>query len=360
MARPRRRFGPLLYGTLILAVMVLIGIGGLLCWPLLRDAWRLHALSRQLRNPSSSPLLRGAAANELLRLGEGAEAVWVQALQDPNEEVRILACRNLCWLSGVSKARTETFLRALTDRSTEVRRMAVSALGAIGRGLGTSLSLEQKTAIVGRLRSALLDNDGEVRHHAAMALAQFPTDAADAIADLKFRLEDSEPAVRCAAAETLLKIGHLENGPAIATLHSLILDAVSPGWNPAFPSMSCEQIFATLNELAPVAAESLLPTLIGWLHKPDRTHQYVALDCLATLGPRARSAIPAIENLLEHPDLRVGEVAARTIIQIDVRPARRAIEVLRGMSKNDLDGSEYLRLTIPQDVEDSKAKSLSP
>ncbi len=128
MARPRRRFGPLLHGTLILAAVILIGIAGLLVWPRLSIIWRLHILSRQLRDPSSSPRLRGDAANALLRLGESAEAVWIQALQEPTEEVRILACRNLCWLGGVSTARTQTFLRASSDRSTEVRRMSVSAL----------------------------------------------------------------------------------------------------------------------------------------------------------------------------------------------------------------------------------------
>jgi hypothetical protein len=63
----RKSFGPLLYGTLALASLVLLGLYFWGLWPAWREYRELRSLAGELRSPS--PLVYRHAADELVRAG---------------------------------------------------------------------------------------------------------------------------------------------------------------------------------------------------------------------------------------------------------------------------------------------------
>lgn len=350
MARKRRLFGTLLKVTLCAAVVVLLVLAGIVAWAPIRQAW-LHRLARQLRDPS--PALRQAAADKLHSLGQGAEAVLIDAVHDPDADVRLLACDRLSWFNELSRQRLEALLRAAHDPSRKVRRAAFRALGFMGTGLGVSMSREETAAIGERLRAGLTDEDSAARCAAATALATYPAELEKAVQVLTRSLSDPEPTVRLACALALFKVRGAGCELPVAALKSLITESVSAPLSEA--PISPSGILYELDQLAPAEAASLLPTFIAWVRSSSVPHQCAGLDCLRILGPRARSAIPAIEGLLSHADYRIREVSALTIIEIDVPSAQVAIAALRRMSTDPQVPKPY-RDRFLQDLDDPRLK----
>src|SRR5437016_128971 len=98
MVRPRKTFGPLLYGTLVVAALLLLGEGVRRLWPVVQESWVLRSLAGQMRDTNET--VREKAARQLAGKAPPAVPFLLAALHDPHGEVRVLACRTLARMSA--------------------------------------------------------------------------------------------------------------------------------------------------------------------------------------------------------------------------------------------------------------------
>src|SRR5262249_19034832 len=80
--RRRVLFGPLLYGTLVAAGLILAVLGLWTLWPTWRQAWQLRTYASELRGPS--PLFARRAADQLAQAGPAAVPWLTEAASDPD------------------------------------------------------------------------------------------------------------------------------------------------------------------------------------------------------------------------------------------------------------------------------------
>jgi HEAT repeat protein len=216
---------------------------------------RAAEVARELEH--RDPAVRAEAARRLGEMGPGARVALralLKALKDPTEVVRHNAATALRQLGTPGREDLPVLTEALTDEHLATRQHAAEALAKMGA--------EAKPAAAALLR-ALKDSDAGVRREAATALGQVgPAVKAEAFRDLLAALSDRDADVRQAAVRAAMRLG------------------------------------------APVAAD--LPVLRGLLERGDPTGEArsFALLALGYLGPEARSAAPAVVEVLLRADSR--------------------------------------------------------
>jgi HEAT repeat protein len=177
--------------------------------------------------------------------------------------------------------------RRLEDSNLKVRQAAAGALKRLGK---TALPV---------LTRALQDPDADIRIAATDALLVLGPEARDALPDLLRACRDSDPRVRAAAVRAAWWTGSSPGDVQAQILRSLEdpdLGHLRPGEDPA----------------------PVVPALVRALKDPEARVRQEAADALEHLGPKAREAIPALQE------------AARTDADPGVR--REANEALRGMT----------------------------
>jgi HEAT repeat protein len=138
---------------------------------------------------SSSPTLRLAGHSALIRITGDSSAglpVMLNALKNPDAEVRRLALQSLGELGSTTKPPAASIVEHLTDPSAAVRAEAVLALARIDA---------TGPQIVQALSDLLRDPEGEVRVNAAMALAKLAPTSQEAQAVLQTAEADPDPRV---------------------------------------------------------------------------------------------------------------------------------------------------------------------
>jgi HEAT repeat protein len=100
-------------------------------------------------------------------------------------------------VSGCGAPSTTEWIRQTKDADVVKRRQAIRELG---------LRLTDGDQIVPALTDSLGDENGFVRHDAALVLGKFGPEARDALPALTAALKDKEPRVRTAAETALKKI----------------------------------------------------------------------------------------------------------------------------------------------------------
>jgi HEAT repeat protein len=257
-----------------------------------------------LQRRSFPTAAREEAAFALGRIGEpNAEIVpaLVVALKDGKMEVRRQGADALGWIGPAAGEAVPALVAALKDDEPEVAKKACQALSFVGEASATSALLEafqsDRTEIVVAAGRALwrLGAKAEAVLPALLSLAQGPLDKTEGARNLLASfgpltvpilmnaLGDDEAARRETAAEVLGRIGPPAR-PAVPALIAALKDKSS--------SVSLISAIA-LAEIDPTRAGPAVSLLADALDTPS------AVRALATIGPGASAAVPALIALLK-------------------------------------------------------------
>jgi len=193
----------------------------------------------------------------------------IQQLQDPDETTRLRAAKELGKLGAAAASAIPALQTATKDADEDVRRVAANSLRTIQATL-TSGPSEQVQRLINELQSP----NEFVRLKAAKELGKLGPAARDAVPALQKLASDPDEDVRVIAANSvrLIQAG-------------------------AGPSEAVQK-------------------LIQQLANADEIVRMKAAKDLAKIGPSAKSAIPALQKLLQDPDEDVRRVAANAIERI--------------------------------------------
>jgi HEAT repeat protein len=279
--RRRNLFGPLLFGTLVLACLILVGFGVWSLWPTWRQYLEMRTYASELRG--SSPLFAQRAAEKLARAGPVAVPWLTDAARNPDARVRSLAFSTLGYTLPVSKGSIRTLVAGLKDDDARARCDAADALGRLG-----------PDAVI----------------------------AADALAGA-FR--DGEPWVRLRAARAIWRIGGKASELAPPVLLSLVAQAAVTS-----PPVRLDATDVIVKMGGETEARAL-SSLISLTDSEALAVRREAIECLERFGPRARNAIPALERALGDDDRVVRCLAALALSEIEGWEKGRARSLLKGM-----------------------------
>jgi HEAT repeat protein len=331
MARARKKmFGPLFYSTLALA---LVATGAMQLESLrskLAERQELERLVAALRE--THPAGREAAAAELARRGdEVGVSRLLEATRDPRGEVRAVACRYLVESRADPLAVIPALTAAARDDQEAVRLEAACGVGRITRsaariawpsagargGLTTGLRRQGLEVLVGLVK----DRSDAVRAETADSLGAFSPDPAAAAA-LVAATGDPERAVRLAAARSLL-INWGRDRSAIRALLAIVAD----------PEPIPDRAAAL--EALKVAGEEVLgqavAAMAALLTCGDPAILLDVIDVLASLGPQARPALPALEGLVQDEDSGLLAVVGPAIAAIEDKGSPRSLAIFLKM-----------------------------
>jgi HEAT repeat protein len=286
----------------------------------------LRALAARLvaKSPQGSWRINQAAALELERMGDSAQADLVALLGDAKPEVRRGAAYYLLAKFNADDEKQvagytallddqEPFLRSLgmqavrkmqkADQAAAVPRLAqmlaashepsAENRAALARLLG-SLKNDAAPALAALTSAVKDDESAKVRGAYLVAISQIasPTDGLPAF---RQGLRDQDAAVRLVAAARLRQLGQ-DAAPAAADLAQALEDA---------DARVRESAAEALAQLGAAAVEPLIKHVDS---KTARTRQ-LAIACLGKLGSAAKPAIPRIEKHLTDADPEVQKVA---------------------------------------------------
>jgi HEAT repeat protein len=226
----------------------------------------------------------------------------VEALRDPEREVRREASAALGGIGPSAKAALPALLKALKDPEPPVRKTTAWALGEIG---------SEDKLLAPPLVEALVDDAPEVRMEAAYALGTMGPKAEGTFAALKKATGDKGLEVRLAARLALWRIRGDEKQVRLA------LDDAAEQQNPFAALGNTAGFFMTVG---PAAVGVLAANL---QHPNAGVRQHVALT-LRLIEPPAKQAVPALIQALQDPDARVREEVAGALRLIDPEAARKA------------------------------------
>ena len=283
MNTKRRRviFGPLLSGTLVLACLILMGLGVWSLLPTCQQYLEMRTYASELSG--SSQLFAQRAAEKLAKAGPVGVPWLTDAARNPDARVRSLAFSTLGYTLPVSKGAVRTLVAGLKD------------------------------------------DDARARCDAADALGRFGPDAVTAAYALAEALRDGEPCVRLRAARALWRIGGKAREQAPPALLSLVAQAAVT--NPPVRLDATDVIIKMGGETEARALSSLLSLTDDEAPAIRRE----AIECLERFGPRARNAIPALERALGDEDRLVRCLAALALSEIEGWEKGRARSLLKGM-----------------------------
>lgn len=251
------------------------------------------------------PEVRSGAAHSLRLVcgmirGEAKESIadLAAALANPDAEVRQSLAGALAGIGPDAKAAVPALIQALKDAEASVRATTAYALGQI----------RSKTAVPA-LTEALQDPKGRVRMEAAYALGTIGAEASSANAILHKATHDRFGQVRLAAGLALWRTTSDAKHARAAIKEAANQD---PG-----ALVNGGVWLASLG--APGAA-----LLVENLNHPQAKVRTLAADCLASMFPGPKQAVPALIEALNDSALEVRQAAARALQAIDPVAAKKA------------------------------------
>jgi HEAT repeat protein len=255
-------------------------------WPLLKDA--------------DAEVRRGAAVF-LLPLFDPTSSEQVGSfsalLDDSDRIVRARAIDAVRQFSKADQLGTLPKLILLLDAEREDRP---ENRAAIARLCG-SLKREAESAVAALASAARYDPDAKVRS-AALGAAVTVATTAPVMQALRQGLSDKEVAVRLAAASRLRQLG--VTATSLAPELAKTLGDADQG--------VAENAAEALIAIGTPAVEPLA----GQLQAGSPAAKKLALAALATLGPVAKAAVPAIEKCRQDSDMQVRQLAEAALKRI--------------------------------------------
>jgi HEAT repeat protein/S1-C subfamily serine protease len=233
----------------------------------------------------------------------------IKDLGSPDAKVKVRAAQALAEMGPAARLAVSALVRALKDADELVRRLALDALTKIGT---------PDRADVPLLTQCLKDEDAAVRSYAAEAIGKVGADARSAGPSLLEALKDREAAVRQRAARSLGQVGTDNRQTVFPVLTAALKD----------PDLQVRVAAAeALTTVSPLQAGDL-PLLLDMLKHQDVLVRGVAARAVGKLGAAARSAIPALTELVRGtPDREVRRAGIGALAQFGVE-AREAIPAL--------------------------------
>jgi HEAT repeat protein len=243
--------------------------------------------------------------------GPAAVPVLVEMLHDEDQEVRFQATLAL----GAMDPSPRDAAPALADALfKEENRGALS--------LGTRILVQiDPDAAVAMLASTLREHPKMRRRiWAATDLAGLGIDARAAVPALRETLKATNATLRLTAAQSLWRITH--HGEEIVPVACELIRPADKVWQESASRLgSPDPALQLLRDMGPQAAPAI-PKLMQVIKYADvgkksneRYSAILAIDCLGTMGPRAREVEPELIALLRDPELRFA--AARSLCRID-------------------------------------------
>lgn len=253
------------------------------------------ALADALRD--SELIVRFAAADALVWTGSNkmreAVPVLVDVIRDGNEEEQTQAVQLLTRVGPPAKAAVPSLVKLLDDLRFPVRFEAALAL--------TVIDAHERVKAVRVLIEGTQSESQYNQHQAAKSLAEIGPPAKEAVPALENLFEAKYVHTRYTAAEAVARI------------------------DPSRTESAVKVIVATMGE------KKNQSSMV-------RTN---ALRSLRKIGPAAKSAIPALDAMLDDDGSFHGEVAV-TAVSIAGQDAKNAIKFIREhLSKNDVDDDTY-------------------
>jgi HEAT repeat protein len=329
MSRPRRRlFGPLLYSTLAVGLLVGAYTAIMRVGQMLEQYANVRALAAGLT--AGDPQARASAARALMSHGPAVfMPILREAARDPRGEVRALACRFLVEGWSDPSESIPLLITAAGDEREDVRIEVARGLGQVARYRSLVRGVQSLSTTPGGLppglrddalrtvRRLLKDSSRAIRTEAAGALGEFGPDPA-VTADLIAAAGDDDRMVRLAAARALVKINGPEDRTAARTLIAMVAgtDAVADR----------SEVLQAAKTMSEAVQDQAVAALVGLLSHGDPVIVPDVLACLPEAGPRATAALPVLEAMLDdaEPSLRAGAAMAIVAIegQDNLRPLR--------------------------------------
>jgi HEAT repeat protein len=217
-----------------------------------------------------------AGFKAISKIGPAAVPSLAIAVKDENLNVRHFAIRALGRMGSDAQPVLPDLLRAFKSDHAATRSSAIEAVGKIDQGT---------KEVVAALIEALKDNTDNVRVAAVLALNGMKDSAKPAIPALLNALSDKNADVRRFAIFDLSRSGAGEK--AVLAVSRLLRDDTYHVRQAAFQY---------LNGLKPEQIKEAVPALIAALKDPNLW--IAAIDLLASIGPDAKEAVPALNELL--------------------------------------------------------------
>lgn len=227
--------------------------------------------------------------------GDAAEALPTleRLLGDPEKQIREVAVAAVVAIQEDPRKLSSVLGPVLSDKSPDVRAAAIRAIGNLG-GAGSQhvhrlLKLLDDTESRWIFYTADMAGKLPVRYDAAMALAETGNDGRIALARLREQMSgDSDPGVRVAAAFAVAKLDNAAKD-AIEFLIAAVQDDEEEVYSPADAAVA-----------------------------------------LGKIGPKAKAALRALNDALNHADTLVRISAVEAIVKISPETAEvRALKMLR-------------------------------
>lgn len=192
-------------------------------------------------------------------------------------------------------------------------------------------------------RRDLADPDPFVRALAAIALGvQSPREAGAAVPELLRTLDRPDVGLAEEAARALVQVGPfqvpvlleqlLEDALLSAERRAAIRDALIAAGPPAVdPILACmrgpgSHLVGDLGQVLLAIGPAALPGIVGMLEQePDVRLRSFAAFLLACMGPRARSALPALQAAATASDPELRRMAGEAISSLEGRPLRATV-----------------------------------
>jgi HEAT repeat protein len=247
------------------------------------DQGQLNSPELQRRLDEIEFLSRKAGAGQNNPIQPTVITDLIQALQDPNPEIRFRAVDALTGIGTGAENAIQSLVDILQDQQqpADLRYHAIVAIRSINAGLA-----------VKPLIQALDDPDPGVRSQAALALGSTREKAHNTVAKLISLLEtDPYEQVRGSAAEALGKIAPA-NPEVLSTLNKALEDR----------SWRVRRRAADALAKVGTGAKDAVPNLLKALDNQNYTLRSSAAKTLGLLGPEAITAVSDLQKALQEND----------------------------------------------------------
>jgi HEAT repeat protein len=252
-----------------------------------------------------SPAIRAAAATTLGRMGSNARTVvnvMIESLKDQDAGVRAAVADGLGRIGDEARAAIPRLVPLLKDQDPGVRLAAAFALGRIGP--------DAATAVPDLAHALATDTDVAVRKEAARAFALLGLDAKAAIPALAKALrEDKSEEVRQHAALALEKM----RGEEVHAVAPAMIEAMKKDPDKGVRIFS---VHALGNSLGPTLRDFVKDLAEQLPKEKDGDVRLAIIQELGALGPDAKEALPALQQMVTDVQITVRDAARQAVKKV--------------------------------------------